>query len=82
MQKFICTLSFLLSAGAAAQYLEAVRPVPVEIDTRSPVRFEVRSSIGNKPVKGVVLQVFSIIYIIICAGMHLILRQYFAAHDV
>lgn len=55
---FMCTLSFLLSAGAAAQYLEAVRPVPVEIDTRSPVRFEVRSSIGNKPVKGVVLQVF------------------------
>jgi hypothetical protein len=47
----------MLSAGAAAQYLEAVRPVPVEIDTRSPVRFEVRSSIGNKPVKGVVLQV-------------------------
>ena len=42
---------------AAAEHLEAVRPLPVEIDTRSPVRFEVSSFVGNKPVKGAVLQV-------------------------
>lgn len=59
--KCMSTLSSLLSVVAAAQYLEAVRPVPVEIDTRSPVRFEVRSSLGNNPVKGVVLQVFQLV---------------------
>jgi hypothetical protein len=42
---------------SAAEHLESVRPLPVEIDTRSPVRFEVYSEQGNKAVKGVVLQV-------------------------
>ena len=42
---------------AAAEHLESVRPVPVEIDTRSPVRFEILAAGGNKRVKGVVLQV-------------------------
>ena len=46
-----------LPLPSAAEHLESVRPLPVEIDTRSPVRFEVYGERNNKPVKGVVLQV-------------------------
>jgi hypothetical protein len=51
-----------LPPPSAAEHLESVRPLPVEIDTRSPVRFEVYSEQGNKAVKGVVLQVRAFVW--------------------
>jgi hypothetical protein len=58
-------------ASPAAECLESSRPTPAEIDTRSPVRFEVCSAADEKAVRGAVIQVCAA-----CNQSQLMLKQW------